>query len=28
VTDRLLDEGVEIFAVAFDKLLSAVEKAR
>ncbi|MEE9529567.1 MAG: transaldolase [Syntrophobacteria bacterium] len=28
VTDRLLEEGVEIFAVAFDQLLSAVEKAR
>ena len=28
VTDRLLEEGVDIFAVAFDKLLSAVEKAR
>jgi transaldolase/glucose-6-phosphate isomerase len=28
VTDRLLEEGVDIFAVAFDKLLDAVEKAR
>jgi len=28
VTDRLLDEGVDIFAVAFDQLLDAVEKAR
>jgi transaldolase/glucose-6-phosphate isomerase len=28
VTDRLLDEGVETFEVAFDKLLSTVEKAR
>ena len=28
MTDRLLEEGVEIFEVAFDKLLGAVEKAR
>jgi transaldolase/glucose-6-phosphate isomerase len=28
VTDRLLEEGVETFEVAFDKLLGAVEKAR
>jgi transaldolase/glucose-6-phosphate isomerase len=28
VTDRLLEEGVDIFAVAFDQLLAAVEKAR
>jgi transaldolase/glucose-6-phosphate isomerase len=28
VTDRLLEEGVETFEVAFDKLLSTVEKAR
>ena len=28
VTDRLLEEGVVLFAEAFDKLLDAVEKAR
>ena len=28
VTDKLLDEGVQLFADAFDKLLSAVEKKR
>ena len=28
VTDKLLDEGVKLFADAFDKLLSAVEKKR
>ena len=28
VTDRLLEEGVILFAEAFDKLLDAVEKAR
>ena len=28
VTDRLLEEGVVLFAEAFDKLLGAVEKAR
>jgi transaldolase/glucose-6-phosphate isomerase len=28
VTDKLLDEGVQLFADAFDKLLSAVERKR
>ncbi len=28
MTDRLLEEGLEIFEVAFDKLLDAIEKAR
>ena len=28
VTDRLLDEGVRLFADAFDQLLAVVEKAR
>jgi transaldolase / glucose-6-phosphate isomerase len=28
VTDRLLDDGVRLFAEAFDKLLAVVEKAR
>ncbi len=27
VTDQLTDEGVKLFAEAFDKLLAAVEKA-
>ncbi len=27
VTDKLTDDGVHLFAVAFDKLLKAVEKS-
>ena len=28
VTDKLTDDGVKLFADAFDKLLAAVEKSR